>query len=114
MHTIDQNTEKMSPLYFHTHNTVKKYLDDKNINFNVNDSNNIELFTLEDYKLINDNLLTILKEVEQITIDNIEFLWSKNIILKLPNNEVFNIFCHLNCIDEIKNIIKNIINKVSK
>lgn len=104
------DNEKLSPLYFNIQNIIKNYLDDNNIKYEVNNNDNIELFTSLDYKNISTNITTILTELDNYTIDNIEFLWSKNLIIKLENNEILNIFCHIKYIDEIKQYIKNILN----
>ena len=109
MNINDENIEKMSPLYFYIFNTIKEYLNNENIKYIVNSSNNIELFTIPDYKIISNNILILLKSVDEITIDKIEFLWSKNMIIKLENKEMINVFCHISCIEEIKEYIKNII-----
>lgn len=105
MNSNEQYNNKMSPIYFHTHNTIKKYLEENNVEFKVNNSFNIELFTLWDYKNISENILNILKDVDTITIDTIEFFWNKNITLKLPNGEILNVFCNLSFIKEVKNNI---------
>lgn len=110
MNSNNKIKEKMSPLYFTIHNNLKSYLNDNNIKYSINNSNNIELFTINDYKKLNSNIKIILNKVDNYTIDKIEFLWNKNLIIKLENNENLNIFCNLNFIDEIKQYIKNILN----
>jgi len=70
----NNDNDRLSPLYFATQNIIKSYLDDNNIEYKVNNSNNIEVFTLLDYKNISTNITTILNELDNYTIDNIEFL----------------------------------------
>lgn len=110
MNKWHEKIDKLSPMYFHVTNELKKYFKEENIEYSINSSNNIELFEIDDYKNINNEITNIL-DINPIKIDNIEILWNKNLILRLPDWENLNIFCNLSFIENIKDIIKRLIKK---